>query len=248
MAIEEKERPASLAIPSGRVFPLVGSEMRIGRGADCDVRIEDATNTISSLHAVVRQVDDEHQLIDESRNGTSVRRGGRGRAVKLGKEPHTLEDGDLIVVMPGVELTFNAAFVPGAKPTKSAKRKGGNKGFLVGGLVMWGIVLGALALSVGGDDAEPETVTVGAVMAELEGSGSADALPEVRDIADFIKSESTGWLRETVLEAAWSERRGRTQDAERSWGQVYVRARSGDMAHQGLAAFALERLDTLKDG
>lgn len=255
MAKSNESHPAYLEfLGADREFPLEGRELRIGRGPDCDVRVDDPTNTISGLHAVVRASDDGHLLVDESRNGTSVKRRGKGRPVALGRDPHSLQDGDVIVLMEGVELRFHDAVEvgvadgPSTTPSKKKESKGGNRGFLIGGAVMWLLVLGALALSSGEDDGEAGegTITLTGLVAELEGDAESGSPEAVRALAEHVRSDETGWLRENVLAAAWAERRGDDERAINIWGQVYLRSRSPEHAHEALAAFARERLDALK--
>lgn len=254
MAAATESSPAVLeVVGTDREFAIEGHEMRMGRGPDCDVRIDDPTNTISGLHAVVRRGPDGFVLIDESRNGTSVRRRGKGRPVALGREPHSLVDGDVVVLMEGVEIRFHDAAASNPSNSGSATRKekkGGNRGFLVAGALMWTLVLGALALGGGdGDESDPNAasrVDLTALVAAIEGDGSSATNTALRELADHVRADASGWLRENVLAAAWAERSGDVERAQNIWGQVYLRARAPETAHAGLARFARERLDDLK--
>ena len=84
--------------PSGpRVFDISGPSLRIGRAAECDVRL-DWDPTVSRRHARVVLEETGHVLYDEaSANGTWV----NGAAVSR----HVLARGDEIQVG-GVRLTY----------------------------------------------------------------------------------------------------------------------------------------------
>ena len=100
---------AKLVVTSGDLdqeeFPM-GSEVLIGRSADCDVRIP--TPFVSRQHARITQTDGRYFIQDlETSNGTFV----NGREVQKAE----LGDGDRIGVG-DCELTFKAEEVPTQRP------------------------------------------------------------------------------------------------------------------------------------
>lgn len=81
---------AWLLDPAGTRMPLDGARTLVGRGGDCDIVLSDALS--SRRHAMVRTVEDRHEIIDlESTNGTQV------NAVDLPPhQAHPLAEGDVI--------------------------------------------------------------------------------------------------------------------------------------------------------
>jgi Protein of unknown function (DUF3662)/FHA domain len=81
---------------NGRVHPLDGTRVVLGRSKDCDIRVEDAN--VSRRHAELRREGPSWWLVDlDSTNGTDV----NGKRVSRSK----LDDGDTIM-LGGTELTF----------------------------------------------------------------------------------------------------------------------------------------------
>jgi uncharacterized protein involved in exopolysaccharide biosynthesis len=73
---------------TGRVFPLIRPETRVGRTADCPVRLDE--RAISSRHATIVQTPDGHSVVDHgSTNGTFL----NGRRLQA-NEPFELSPGD----------------------------------------------------------------------------------------------------------------------------------------------------------
>jgi uncharacterized protein involved in exopolysaccharide biosynthesis len=73
---------------TGRVFPLIRMETRVGRTADCPVRLDE--RAISSRHATIVQTPDGHAVVDHgSTNGTFL----NGRRLQP-NEPFELSPGD----------------------------------------------------------------------------------------------------------------------------------------------------------
>jgi uncharacterized protein involved in exopolysaccharide biosynthesis len=73
---------------TGRVFPLLRPETRVGRTADCPVRLDE--RAISSRHATIVQTPDGHAVVDHgSTNGTFL----NGRRLHP-NEPFELSPGD----------------------------------------------------------------------------------------------------------------------------------------------------------
>lgn len=73
---------------TGRVFPLLRTETRVGRTAECPVRLDE--RAISSRHATIVQTPDGHAVVDHgSTNGTFL----NGRRLQP-NEPFELSPGD----------------------------------------------------------------------------------------------------------------------------------------------------------
>lgn len=83
---------------TGRVITLTGV-LRIGRGRDCDVRIDD--NSVSRLHALIVNRGALRWVIEDqrSRNGTFVN--------GVHKDSHELRDGDRIQLGASVRFRFS---------------------------------------------------------------------------------------------------------------------------------------------
>ena len=88
---------ANTGLQAGQRWPLNKDEMTIGRGADCDVLIND--KTVSRHHARVKREASKWVLYDESKNGTHV----NGQPVP---GTHHLKDGDIIAIATAVKLVF----------------------------------------------------------------------------------------------------------------------------------------------
>jgi hypothetical protein len=87
---------ASALRAGGKIYPLAGSSVRLGRSADNDLVVED--RRVSRVHAVLRQGGGHWTLSDSgSRNGTMV----NGRLISEA----TLRDGDRIS-LGGFEMVF----------------------------------------------------------------------------------------------------------------------------------------------
>ena len=85
---------------SGQRWSLNKDEVIIGRGADCDVLLED--KTISRHHAKIVRPADTWLLVDTSKNGIHV----NGQAVQ---EQHELQDGDVIAIATAAKPVFVAS-------------------------------------------------------------------------------------------------------------------------------------------
>ncbi len=88
---------AQTSAQAGQRWLLNKDEMIIGRGADCDVLIND--KTVSRHHALLRREVNGWVLYDESKNGTHV----NGAVVADG---HRLQDGDVIAVATAIKLVY----------------------------------------------------------------------------------------------------------------------------------------------
>ncbi len=82
---------------AGQRWPLNKEDMIIGRGADCDILIND--KTVSRHHARVKREANRWVLYDESKNGTHV----NGQPVP---GSHLLKDGDIVAIATAVKLVF----------------------------------------------------------------------------------------------------------------------------------------------
>ncbi len=82
---------------AGQRWPLNKEMLTIGRGADCDILIND--KTVSRRHAMIAKESDQWMLHDESKNGTHIN--GQGLA-----GPHRLQDGDVIAIATAAKLIF----------------------------------------------------------------------------------------------------------------------------------------------
>ena len=85
---------------SGQRWSLNKDELIIGRGADCDVMIDD--KTVSRHHAKIVRETDKWLLVDTSKNGVHV----NGQAVQ---EKHELQDSDVIAIATAAKLVFIAS-------------------------------------------------------------------------------------------------------------------------------------------
>ncbi|MBI5052785.1 MAG: FHA domain-containing protein [Chloroflexi bacterium] len=85
---------------SGQRWSLSKDELIIGRGADCDVMIDD--KTVSRHHAKIVRETDKWLLVDTSKNGVHV----NGQAVQ---EKHELQDSDVIAIATAAKLVFIAS-------------------------------------------------------------------------------------------------------------------------------------------
>jgi SARP family transcriptional regulator, regulator of embCAB operon len=83
---------AWIRLPDGQRLPLNHPRITIGRSDDCDIVLPDSK--ISRRHAVIRQIDGTHQLLDaDSTNGTRV----NGQDLTP-RTPHSLCDSDEITL------------------------------------------------------------------------------------------------------------------------------------------------------
>ena len=83
-------------VVGGRAYPLVeGCALRVGRSAECEVRIEDPHRYVSPVHAAVVLERGEAYVYDnDSLNGVFLYRDGRYVRIRWS----TLRDGDVIVL------------------------------------------------------------------------------------------------------------------------------------------------------
>jgi hypothetical protein len=85
---------------AGQRWNVTAEALTIGRGMECDVVVPD--RQVSREHARVRRMDDAFWIEDlESKNGTHVN-GSR----LAPREPHRLQDGDVIQVALAIQLIF----------------------------------------------------------------------------------------------------------------------------------------------
>ncbi|MBI3241927.1 MAG: FHA domain-containing protein [Chloroflexi bacterium] len=82
---------------TGQRWPLNKEELIIGRGAECDILIND--KTVSRRHARVKREANRWMLYDESKNGTHV----NGQPIS---GSHLLKDGDIVAIATAVKLVY----------------------------------------------------------------------------------------------------------------------------------------------
>lgn len=158
--------PAKLVVISSNFaaqeFPLDRNELVIGRGPECDIRIDH--RSISSSHAkIVREDPTTYKIVDlNSKNGVKVS-GDTYRATLLNR-------GDVIelghvkfrFVEPGENYVFTpAASVPSADPIPANTGKP-NLPLIGGGLLVLALLLGGAFIfftSDGGEEAEAAVLT-----------------------------------------------------------------------------------------
>jgi pSer/pThr/pTyr-binding forkhead associated (FHA) protein len=85
---------------TGQRWALAKEECIIGRGADCDVVVDD--KTVSRHHAKINRVGNTWLLSDASKNGTHV----NGQPIV---ESYELRDSDVIAIATAVKLVFVAS-------------------------------------------------------------------------------------------------------------------------------------------
>ena len=231
----------------GEQYALTDDTIRIGRSEEADIVVEDPSRKVSSVHAILRREDDGYTVEDNSRNGTWVRTLPKGKRVRLKGAPYQLAHGETVILAKGLELRLFDPAHPPVEGRGGEGNGGGNKLPLVLGLAMW-VGLAALFMvkdGGSGTDAAGDGASVQDLISAFSGGASS---PEIVGILAAIEADETGWVRESLLQAAWNERRAQFGSARDLWARIYYWADSrDDPGHVALASLARGRMNALRE-